>query len=268
MRFVQFLTYSNIWIALGAGLLTLQYYLLFELNVDWWIITFSFFSTWLTYTFQRYAKILQKTRLYGPRMQWMIERPIFIKFILISATMGCLITFYWIYEVWKILLPMAILSFFYAWPLPGLKMNLRTIPMIKIFLIGLVWAFVGTWLPNGEFVNHLHLWAYFSAIFLFILAITIPFDIRDKSLDHPNKKTIPQLFGTIASKIIALILLWVSYFILIYLFPDFLWVFICSGFTASVLILYAKEEREELFYSFWVDGLLVLQPILIVLLIQ
>jgi hypothetical protein len=89
-----------------------------------------------------------------------------------------------------------IISFFYVLHVPGLKgKNLRDIPGIKIYIIALVWVLITVIVPylidtNLNFQKTLIL---FGAEVLFMISITIPFDIRDINLDEKSKKTIPQL---------------------------------------------------------------------------
>ena len=76
---------------------------------------------------------------------------------------------------------------------------------MKIFLIAIVWTFVTTILVANE--DDKLLWHKLIPIiidrFCFVLAITIPFDIRDLKYDDKRIKTIPILFGVAGSKLIA-----------------------------------------------------------------
>src|SRR5690606_39484239 len=94
---------------------------------------------------------------------------------------------------------MGFVSFFYSIPLSGL--GLRTIPFLKLFLIAFVWA--GSSIGLLLVVHHslIQYQLLFFSVFFFVIGITIPFDIRDKSTDESGLKTIPQVIGILPSKI-------------------------------------------------------------------
>lgn len=111
--------------------------------------------------------------------------------------------------------PLAVISFSYSLPvLPGKDgpIAVRDIPGAKIFLIALVWTGVTWVLPLQESgiewssEHYLIIWERF----IFILAITIPFDIRDLKYDSVSMKTIPQLIGFSRAKGLAILLAIVS----------------------------------------------------------
>jgi len=110
------------------------------------------------------------------------------------------------------LVPFLLLTIFYVLPIKWLsksKKSLRTISGIKIFVIAFCWAGVTVLIPL------IHLKVSFSwdlaGVFLqrllFVLAITIPFDLRDLEYDEANLKTIPQMLGISKAKKFGLLLL-------------------------------------------------------------
>ncbi|MBK9505813.1 MAG: UbiA family prenyltransferase [Bacteroidetes bacterium] len=91
--------------------------------------------------------------------------------------------------------------------------RLRQIPYLKIFLISFVWATVTILLPvihSEKAYNNFHILTMIIERFLFVFAITIPFDIRDMNADSQTElKTIPLLIGekrSIYASIIVLVL--------------------------------------------------------------
>lgn len=95
--------------------------------------------------------------------------------------------------------------------------------------------------------------------FFFILAITIPFDIRDVDLDEADKRTIPQLVGIPIAKMIASLFALISFVLWIYLYPTFWPPAVGSALFTLGLIMASKKDRPDQYYSFFVDGLLLLQ---------
>ena len=262
---IKFLIYSNSWIGLGAAALVWQYYLIENIPTNYQVVLLAFFATVLTYTFQRFVKIINNSPTTSERMAWMIQHPILIKSIMIIALVGCVQSIYFVsFTSYILLFITGILSLFYVVKIPiQLQKNLRDIPSLKIFLIGFVWAATGSFLPylNLNEVSAPIPWALFFCEFLFIIAITIPFDIRDLDLDEVDKKTIPQMVGEKNAKIIAVVLLLLTIPILTALTHLYLFAFMGSVLCAIVLIIKSKKTAKDVYFSFLIDGLLILQPL-------
>ncbi len=110
------------------------------------------------------------------------------------------------------LVPFLVLTIFYVLPIKKtskLKQSLRTISGIKILVIAFCWAGVTVLIP----IVHMKIgvsWevlGVFTQRLLFVLVITIPFDVRDLSHDDTSLKTIPQLLGVSNAKRLGLFLL-------------------------------------------------------------
>lgn len=219
--------------------------------------------------FQRYVKIRSKAFKEGDRFEWMARNKTGVYIILICATIGCIYslimmnkTSYWL------LVFMGFLSLFYVVKLPwNNSKNLRDIPSLKIFLIGIVWALTATALPyvNIDNTQSLFPWLLLVAQFVFIIGITIPFDIRDIILDDSEKKTIPQLLGEKGAIGLAVILILINTAIIFVYAPN-AFLTISVGTIISVwLVIKSNRNRSDLYFSFLVDGLLLLQPMLLLI---
>lgn len=142
----------------------------------------------------------------------------------------------------------------------GSRYGLRNIPGAKLFIIATVWAFSCVWVPimelksQGIFISGLDTFYLVSKRFLFVLAITLPFDIRDLYQDRRfHLKTIPVLIGKKNSLILCQLLL-ITYLILLFLFSatidqTVLALSLTTGLT-SFLIFNTKIKRNEYYYSF------------------
>lgn len=272
MRFfqllIQFFAYSNIWIGLGAATFTCQFYFITKNDINYWIVIFAFFSTLLTYTFQRYVKIIQDRYPPSNRFIWMIKNKTFVKASMVISSFGAT---YALFKMNSILITtlflffMGFLSFFYVVKLPGkFNRNLRDIPSLKIFLIALVWSMMSCIIPyiNLESPNHFPVELFFFA-FIVILGLTIPFDIRDIDFDEDQKKTIPQILGERNSVYLAISLLVIGQIGLFILLSQVLF-FSSIGLVLTIaLIRGALRTKHDLYFSFFVDGLLILQPTLL-----
>jgi hypothetical protein len=260
---ISALVYSNVWISTGATTFCWFYYLLTAVDVNYSVLAFLFFSTLLTYTYQRFVKIHHKEMIHGPRMIWMQNNLQFVKIIMIAGIAGTIwFSLYLELMSYIILSLMAVISFLYAYKfnLMSRRTNLRDIPGVKIYLIGIVWSLACAILPHFESnFQSSNIGLISIGFFLFIVGITIPFDIRDVDLDETSKKTIPQLMGTFPSKVLSIVILVVSYFMLHYPTYDN-WNLAIPFSGAIILLLFSDKKRDELFFSFILDGLLIFVP--------
>lgn len=134
------------------------------------------------------------------------------------------------------LVPAVLLFLAYGWPFLPIpdRFRLRQRPYLKVFLIAAVWTWVGVGLPivetwdwnaaevglQGPF-HWLHQPADYPppgmlllpmlGRFLFVVAITLPFDIRDIELDRVRRvQTLPSWLGIRRSIQLSLVLLMAS----------------------------------------------------------
>lgn len=96
-----------------------------------------------------------------------------------------------------------------------------------------------------------------------MIAITIPFDVRDMDNDAQTKKTIPQLFGEVKAKYLSILLLVISQGILIYVYPFDLYGVLIFTILSILVLRQSKKSNQELYFSGLIDGLLLLQAVLI-----
>lgn len=266
-RFLNFLVYSNFWIGAGAALLTCEFYVINELPLDIEVVSFAFFATVLTYTFQRSVKLLNNSRQGSARLIWMKKNNFLVKAILLLATIANIRhLFYFSINVYLLLIFSGFLSLFYIVKIPGKwGKNLRDIPSLKIFLIAIVWALTATFLPYFNLDEKVVAipWLLFISNFMLIIALTIPFDIRDLQLDEPEKKTIPQLLGERKAIFIAMALLTLYWLLMCLIMHQFLFVSLIGVTLTIVIVNGAKKSADDFYFSFVVDGLLLVLPLLL-----
>jgi 4-hydroxybenzoate polyprenyltransferase len=111
------------------------------------------------------------------------------------------------------------------------------------------------------------------ARFLFVFAITIPFDIRDLKYDTQNLRTIPLFFGALKSRFIAVFSLFICGVIAIFqhlekalIFPNLL-ALIFLYFVSSIFIAKSDESRGEMYFSFWGESLSILGYLFLVIML-
>lgn len=157
------------------------------------------------------------------------------------------------------------------------KFGLRHVPGLKPFLITLVWTLSCVLLPVLE-AQDMHLTdismrdttILVAKRFLFIGALTIPFDIRDLFHDkQTGLKTIPVALGEKNAYLFCQVLL-AGYLVLLFMFKnhgfniDFLALGIVTILTGW-LIFKSKWEKNEHYYFFYLDGVLILQYVMVVI---
>ncbi len=205
--------------------------------------------------------------------------------LMVTITIVCILSlvplFFLISTESRILLTfLAIISFCYGIPLFSFgdqKFGLRNIPGLKPFLITLVWTMSTVLLPVLE-AQDLHRTAIslhditllIAKRFLFIGALTIPFDIRDLFEDRKvGLKTIPVLIGEKGAYLFCQVML-AGYIILLFLFRnngfslDF-FALTLTALLAGWLIFKSKWEKNEYYYFFYMDGVLILQYVLLII---
>ncbi|HZY35889.1 MAG TPA: UbiA family prenyltransferase [Mucilaginibacter sp.] len=278
----DFLLFSNVFMALCAvaqGLVT--FYLMGSKPVDA-VLGLLFTSTLGIYNFCiLFSKPQSPEKSPYKRVRWFFSH----YRLMVTFTIVCLLSliplFFLISIESRILLIfLSILSFAYSIPLFTFgeqKFGLRNIPGLKQFLITLVWTMSTVLLPVME-AQHTHLTSIslrdttilIAKRFLFIAALTIPFDIRDLFEDRQSGlKTVPVMWGEKNAYLFCQILL-AGYIVLLFLFRDqgFNADFFALAITAALagwLIFKSTWERNEYYYFFYVDGVLILQYLFLLL---
>ncbi|MDB5123775.1 MAG: hypothetical protein JWP94_1904 [Mucilaginibacter sp.] len=209
------------------------------------------------------------------RVRWFFSHyRLMVTFTIVSILSLVPLFFLMSMEARILLVFLSILSFCYSIPLFTIhdqKFGLRNIPGLKQFLITLVWAMSTVLLPIIE-AQHFHLanvsvrdiTLLVAKRFLFIAALTVPFDIRDLFQDKQyGLKTVPVVWGEKNAYLFCQFLLG-GYIVLLFLFRDngFTRDFFALTITAILtgwLIFKSKWEKNEYYYFFYLDGVLILQ---------
>jgi 4-hydroxybenzoate polyprenyltransferase len=233
-------------------------------------MTFGF--TYFTYNIQRLikfrSKLANQSNL-GYRLQWVIKhlKPLVVTSLIFGA-LGIICAYFLNEFCWYLLVPMGFLTVFYVIPLTpfsGKGTTLRQLPFLKIFVIAFVWSIVIIVIPFTEISVDINLfsvlqkipWLSFSAVFCFVVAITIPFDIRDMEFDRKDQiQTIPTSLGLKKSVLISVLFALCSFLC---------WLFIGEiknhilplglGYLITILLILAtNEKRNEFFYAGWIES--------------
>jgi 4-hydroxybenzoate polyprenyltransferase len=273
-RIGHYFLFGNIFIALCAVSLLVTTHQLTGLPFSWSLGGWVFLATFFLYNFD--SLLPTKLQEYGPvsrRKAWVLaHRRQLVAAVAVAGT-AVLLIFYWTFRLahFWLLVHLALISMLYSLPVvPGRNrwVLLRNIPLLKLFLIAYVWACVTVWLPllgAGWNIGAGAGWRLFVQRFLFILPLTIIFDIRDVAKDQATATlTLPRLVGVGPAKVIAwLILLAYAALVLLTQSSPHRLALIGCGLVYGGVIGLAHQSRSEYFYALAADGMLVLPMVLL-----
>jgi len=268
----QIIVFANIWVAFGALCLYLLTTLIHELAFRMDVAVFIFSGTVFIYNYHRLFPLKIKEIPSGTeRLDWIsLNRKFLIRLSAICLLFAVIIFIIQFYHPTLFFRfgPFLLLAFLYVipvWKLKGKWIRLRDVPYLKIFLVAAVWAFVTVFFPfladNPNWFPQSEHWFTIVHRFLFIFAITLPFDIRDLELDRQQGViTWASRFGvnrihTISSFLILLAVLcaFIAWHTGFYS-PSVLFGMLVSGLYCTWLIHQTKPESSEWMFAFWLDG--------------
>ena len=163
-------------------------------------------------------------------------------------------------ETLLITTPFNVLTILYAVPfLSGFDKNLREVSYLKIIVVAFVWVGFTVLIPAIDAgVNlDLNIVMLFLQRFLIVVALILPFDIRDVKYDAISLQTIPKKIGVEKTKKLGLILMVFS-LVLEYLsssLNELKTPFMIFFFLVIIFLMRAKINQSKYYSSFWVESL-------------
>lgn len=259
----QFYINASIHVALAVYALTKVTESYFDLTPNFYLDGFIFFGTITGYNFVKYAGVAKFYHKSLAQSLRLIQIFSFICFCLL-----CYFGWKLPYKTLAFFAPFALLTLLYIVPfLGGFQKSLRGVSYLKIFVVAGVWSGVTTVIPIlvSEVQSDVNVWLVFAQRMLFVLALILPFEIRDMQLDLEDVRTLPQKIGVQQTKKLGLVLL---LFVLTFEFlitEDRLLrnlsLTIC--FLLLFFIMRSKENQSKFYSSFWVESIPILWLILI-----
>lgn len=271
---LSYLLYTHVWIALGAMLLSEQTYLQLEVSLQGDRMTLLIgAATLLNYLLQRIVavRVIRRQTL-SPLTHWLLRHKPLVWSLMGVSVLGVGYGLGGIEEpaLW-LLLVIGVISLLYDIPI-GHK-RLRDVGAIKIFLIALVWGSVTVWLPAvhvGYWLGDINVWLIWGQRVLFMLAITLPFDIRDILIDKAlDLVTIPRIIGiesthrlsgwllagALGLEVIRVLTVHSSG--LIYWQPV---LGLMASYTLTLVVIrLRKPQYGDGYYLGWLDGMMIVQ---------
>lgn len=279
--FLDFLLFSNIFVAFAISCLAFQTFIINNSEIDPALVLFVFSSSLFAYSLHRsfaLSKVPKDTEL-PPYHDWIrTHKKQMVLIFSVSFPVMLFCTFQLSVSHFLALLPLAIISVGYSIPvIPGKERNIRLneIKGVKIFLISFLVSYASVIIPavsirQSLFVADKEILFLFAERLLFIFALAIPFDIRDLDRDKiKGIKTIPVMVGQKWAKIIgygALVFctgISLLHFIIGDISQQFMPPLMISIAMSAVLLFFSSPKRSEYFFSFWMDGMMVVQTIMV-----
>lgn len=198
-------------------------------------------------------------------------RPVLLLSTVLGAFLCALAVFQLPLSLYPHLWPAVFIALAYSLPfLSGRR--LRDLSYLKIFLIAPVWAWLTVVLPASELGLHGS-----SVLFMFveracfIFALALPFDIRDQALDHSlGVRTLPMALGrrgtralAVASLVLAAAAAAFNLYGGAYGPATCLALLLTFALTYAIVHL-AHPHRPDAYFTGLADGVLLLQPLLVV----
>ncbi|MCF6212681.1 MAG: hypothetical protein L3J45_01510 [Flavobacteriaceae bacterium] len=264
MRFLKktldFYVFSNMHVAIACFSLAKLSLLFFNIQANT-VPLFVFFSTIVSYNYIRLTRIKQIETGFS---NWLEGKRIYLIIIIILSFMVCVYLLLQVrLEALFVLIPFGFLTGLYVLPaFLSKKINLRNLPTVKIFVISFSWAGITVLFPliqHGLFDKVILL--LFLRRFLFVVVLTLPFDIRDVSYDAKSLKTLPIWLGVTKAKVLGSVFLGLFLVITFFLKDaiflvthfDFLMVIVLLAF-----LLKSTVNQNKYYSAFWVESIPIL----------
>ncbi len=215
---------------------------------------FVFFSTIGSYNFIKYGveaeKYLLVTNTYHREIQF---------FSFAAWAIALYHGYFLSLETWFATGVLMLLTLGYALPVFPHVRQLRSLGLVKITLVSLIWAGTTVILPvisvSVSFTWNIGIEALQR--FILVIVLLIPFEIRDLRLDNALLRTLPQRFGiskTIKIGYIAALV----FFALTFIKRDVAGLeMVSKGFVLLILFIvlyFTKRADTKYFAAFWVEA--------------
>jgi 4-hydroxybenzoate polyprenyltransferase len=278
---LDFLLYSNIFIALCAVSQGLVTYWLVEAKPDTCVLGLLFCSTLALYNFSILLSKPEKPEISRfQRVRWIFSHyRLMITLTIISSIAIIPLSFFLNTSSNILLIGLGLISIAYNLPIVSIddkQFSLRNIPGVKLFIIAMVWAASCVLLPIFEIAGNNYstitlnetILLFLKRLF-FIAAIAVQFDVRDIFQDKSNRlKTIPVIFGEKNSLLICQVLL-ASYLLLLFNFTKKIdgnfFALSLTILLSGWLIFKSKWKKNEYYYFLLLDGTMILQLIMLLI---
>lgn len=275
LRFFNYLIFGNVFIAVCAVLMSYYTFAVFDEPVSLILLGFIFFASISSYSFHSYLPTTEKE--YSEKVKWGLKRRKYFLFLLIIGSVGAAAFLFFLKQDLKLILALLLFTVLYSSP----KIKFEKFTFFKRFgtaktiYLAAIWTLVTVSLPlsamdtNTDNAGIL----FFANRFFLIYAICILFDLKDKEYDI--RRGIKSIITILDDKKVEL--LFYICIILFFISSLVFYIFRNSGsvvltlITPGALLLFlfqrSKETKSDYWFSFVLDGIMTLSPVLYLLVI-
>ena len=268
-RFFNIYINSNVHVALAVFCLTYLTLTRLELGIDTTVLFFNFFGTILGYNFVKYAHIISQNNF---------KNTVNIKVVIVLSLISFFSLIYFTFQLQLKSVLLLVVSFLFtlfyslsfSWFHPKLNFGLRNVPGLKVFLIAFVWSIVTVLFPVVELSVVWSIDILFSLIqlFLFVVVLMLPFEIRDLKYDSKQLNTLPQVLGVRITKILGTVLALMVFLLEFFKNDISQKQIIVSGLVLCVLaflVNFSELKQSKYYASFWVEAIPMLWLLLLII---
>jgi len=255
LKIFNFYLNSSVHVSLAVVALQLVTAITLDISWDEDLAFFTFFATVTGYNFIKYSRLAKLHHLSLTES---------LRVIQVFSLLSFLSLLYYCTRVNTMVLKtcfvLGVVTALYALPVFSRKRSLRSLHGLKIYIIAIVWAGTSVLLPIME-AGMTMTWDVVIMLaqrFIFVLVITLPFDIRDLKYDDQAIGTIPSKIGVAKTKILGVMLL-----ILVLLLEalkdnitsEIILSTVVICLLSGIVVLFSKKEQFRYYSSFMVESL-------------
>jgi 4-hydroxybenzoate polyprenyltransferase len=271
-KLIHLYFYGSIHIALAAAAMTWQSYHLLSNSERFNEIYLLavFFGSIAFYNYHRLTDLTQLKELNpDQKYQHIYNIRSWIRNTgILAAAISLIILFFLKVEFLLILGICSIITLLYSRAFISKMVKLKELGRLKIFLIAFVWAMLTAWIParDLDLEHSVALFAFLERT-LFILALTLPFDMRDQVIDKKlSIKTIPVMIGSKNSLFLAVGILilfqplfsWILYSLDYYSLLEFI-LFLITNIIISLFVWRSLSKQNDLYFTGVLDASMIFQ---------
>jgi 4-hydroxybenzoate polyprenyltransferase len=269
----DFFLFGSIFIAICAVAMCVETNLLLHLrlnNLSFYLFVFG--ATLAQYNMHYLFKTTAVKN--STRLKWSLKNKSIHKILI---AIGVVLIVYSLFSFhlrhFIFLMALGVISILYSFPfLPFTnKKRIKDFGLMKIITLSLLWTLVTVWFPIDETnITGFSFQLIFLRRFIFIFILCLLFDIRDTEIDRREKiATLSVKLGINRSYrlcyllLVLFIALSITQFILL---PDTgqLITMLLSTTAAIITIEYSKKNNSDVVYLALIDGMMLLQALLVI----
>ncbi|MFI2741974.1 hypothetical protein ACG2LH_04480 [Zhouia sp. PK063] len=264
-KIVDFYINASLIVALSVAAMVQITLFEFEQSHDVLLTGALFFGTIVAYNFIKFGTQAKKFYIVETRYVKMIQ---LLSFACAAFAAYCFLQLSWETIIWSGALCM--LNVIYALPISSNHRNIRNIHGIKVHIVAIVWSGATVILPlvNAKITLNTDVLIEVIQRYLFVLAIMMPFEIRDLQFDAPSLGTIPQIFGVKKTKGLGVFCLLAMMLLEIFNQQHEVKHFLIMLFVALLsmgMIINASVKKNKYYCGFWVESIPILWAVLLFL---